>query len=169
MKHSILPGFKYKIEILNAAGELVGDPEFADNIIPTEGVAFINSLLRGVGTPVAAWYIGLIGSAITLNAATTSANVVAAENAAYSEATREAWTFEYDANNQYLLETDPDFKAEFTFAAAATVRGAFMTSNSTKSNSAGTLLSAVNFSTARSIDAGGILRISAGIELASAT
>lgn len=170
MKTGLIPGFKYLVEVLDAEGR-VQESSIEENIIPLEGMRRIAGLLTGdVGyTPTDEWFIGLIGAAITVDEDTTSTIVTAngTENTSYTESTREAWVFAYD--DEYTIETaDTDSRAEFNFVNAATIRGAFLTTASAKTpTTSETLLSVVNFSTARSIDAGGTLRISAGIVLAT--
>lgn len=170
MKTGLIPGFQYLVEVLDAEG-CVQSASIENNIIPLEGMRRVAGLLTGaIGyTPTDEWFIGLIGAAITVDEDITSTIVTASgtENTAYTETTRQPWVFTYD--NAYTIETtDTASRAEFNFVNAATIRGAFLTTASAKTpTTSQTLLSVVNFSTARPIDAGGTLRITAGIVLAT--
>lgn len=61
-----------------------------------------------------------------------------------------------------------DNKAEFTFTPAKVVYGGFISSSSARGSTSGVLLSAVRFGSPKSVDAGGVLRVTAGFTLASA-
>lgn len=97
------------------------------------------------GAAISSWFIGLINgpSAPTYAAGDTMASHAGwTENAAYSEATRQAWTAARTANN----ESNSASKAVFTInAGSQNLIGAFVVSNSTKSGSTGTLFAEGSF------------------------
>lgn len=164
MKNGIIPGFSYLVEVLDKDGN-VTESGIEHNIIPGVGKDFIADLIVGsVGSATSTWFLGLIDTYTPVNA-TLMSDAVTNEITTYDEATREAWTWVYDGDN-YLL-TNTASKAEFTFAAEETIYGAFITSNSVKANSGGILLSMAAFSSPRTVSAGGILRVTATLAIAS--
>jgi hypothetical protein len=165
MKNGLIPGFEYLVEVLDKDGNVV-ESSVEKNLIPIVGMNYIVGAITADGgtTPTGSWYIGLLEN-YTPVAASTMTNMAAQEITGYDEATREAWTHVYD--DEYLI-TNTASKAEFTFSTGDTVYGAFLASSSAKSASTGYLLSAVKFSTARTLTDDGILRITASLTLASA-
>jgi hypothetical protein len=84
---------------------------------------------------------------------------------AYSESTRPLFVPDSISNGLYANYGSP---AEFNFTSSATVRGGFITSGSAKGNSTGLLLSAALFSSARTVAAGEMVRVSGGMQTVSA-
>lgn len=159
-------GFKYLIEVIKD-GKVV-DSEVVENIIPTEGLNhMLNVVLNGT-TPVTDWFIGLYENDYTPLATDAMATFpgagVALETTAYTAAARLALTTAAAAAGAV---TNTANKAEFTFNATKTIRGGFISSSSTKGGTTGTLLSAVKFATAKSMEADAILRVTAGLTLTS--
>ena len=154
--------FKYLVEVIRAG--VVIDSETVDNIVPTEGLNHIlNTVLKG-GTPIAAWYVGLFEGNYTPVAGLTAATITGAatECTAYAESTRVAWTGGTVASGAV---DNTASKAEFSINAAKTVYGGFLISASAKSATTGTLISAVRFATAKVLESGDVLRITAGLTL----
>lgn len=165
MKACLIPGFIYDCEIVDRHGRVV-DQFSEHNIIPIQGMNRIASLLLGGGaTPTANWYIGLLNTGFTVNENSTLQGAAGAENTGYTTTgnARLDWDFTYD--NKYVV-TNLANRAEFTFDNATTIYGAFLTELATRGTyAAGCLLSVANFTTPRAIDAGGTLRVTAGITL----
>lgn len=169
MKRSgLIPGFTYHCEILDKNGKLT--EKFAvDNLIPIQGMQRVASLLLGSGaSPTSDWYLGLLNTGFSVTTASTLQGACASENVAYTSAgdDRADCTLVYD--DAYAISNSASV-AEFVFADAATIYGAFITDIQTRAAyTSGVLLSVANFTTAKSIDAGGTLRLTAGLTLSNA-
>lgn len=165
MKSGLIPGFVYHCEILDRHGKVV-DRFKEHNIIPIQGMNRIASLLLGGGaTPTASWYLGLLNTGFTVNEDSTLQGATAYENTTYTTTGNARLDWDYVYDNEYSI-TNVVSRAEFDFVNAATIYGAFLTDLATRSTYAtGCLLSVANFSSPRSIDAGGTLRVTAGITL----
>jgi hypothetical protein len=96
----------------------------------------------------AAWYIGLYGAAASNSPAagdTMASHAGWTEIVPYSNATRPAATFGTATTANPSVQTNSASPASFTINATATVGGAFLVSNSTKSGTTGVLFSASDF------------------------
>jgi hypothetical protein len=137
-----------------------------ENLIPNVGRDyFLNAALNG-GTQYNTWYIGLYEADRTPVVADTMATLMAD--------CQEITTYVSVGGARLELIDDPlsngvwsniGTVAEFTFNASKTVRGGFVCSNASQGSSAGLLLSAVKNSTAKGVDSGEILRVTAGLSL----
>ena len=136
-------------------GQIVRQGEVIDewedhNLVTNEGLnALLDIMLHG-GTQISTWYLGLFEGNYTPVATVTAATITAAstECTAYDESTRVAYD-EAAAYSQSI--TNAASRATFTFNATKTVYGAFLVSNSTKSGTTGTLLSAARFSASKAV------------------
>jgi hypothetical protein len=120
---------------------------------------------------ITTWYIGLYGAgASNTPAATDTASSHAGwtEAVPYSNATRPAATFVAATNANPSVVTNSASPASFTINATATVGGAFLISNNTKSGTTGTLFSAADFSSPgdRSVASGDTLQVTYTFSLA---
>jgi hypothetical protein len=119
----------------------------------------------------AAWYIGLYGAAASNNPAagdTAASHAGWTEIVPYSNATRPAATFGTATTANPSVQTNSASPASFTINATATVGGAFLISNSTKSGSTGILFSASDFTAPgdRSVASGDTLNVTYTFSLA---
>ena len=127
-------------------GELVWEDEF-HNLVTTAGKnKYLDATIKtGLASP--AWYVGLVtgpGSGNTYAAADTMGSHAGwAEDATYSNSTRPAYTPGSISGGSVDNSAS---KAVFTINGTATIAGAFMADNSTKSGSTGTLLGVGDFS-----------------------
>lgn len=164
MTHSILgTGLIYKVETIKDG--VVVDTSYEHNILPQQSVDHIAGLIRGSGAqPISSWFLGCFESNYTPDSSVTAADlqVTVGESLAYTEATRPAWTNTYDGVG---FIGNASNLAEFTFNASKTIYGAFIVSNATKGGTSGILLSLARFSTAKVVENGTVLRITAGLTL----
>jgi len=127
-----------KAQILRKTGEVI-DVEIVENGVVDEGFNYLLGTSFRAVSQIGLWYIGLIqgeGAGVpVLDDADTMASHAWTENVAYDEATREVWT-PVVVTDQSVANT---VTADFTFNAAAEIRGIFIPSSSTKSGSTGTL------------------------------
>lgn len=159
-------GTQYKIECVRQDGS-ISWTEDIHNICPLVGRQYILTAARG-GTSYSSWYIGLFATNYTPLDSDTLATLLTAapEFTSYSESTRVLFEPEALGSGSTLINSVT--VAEFTLSAGATLYGAFMTNQPTKSNTTGVLMSAAKFSTARAGLTGEVLRVTAGMVLASA-
>lgn len=166
MNEQIKAGFTYTVEVLDHHGEVV-DTEVVANIMPDEGITHVlNTVLKG-GSPVGTWYVGLYEGNYTPAGTETAAtlNSAATESTAYDETARIA--FVPGSITDGNVDNSAS-KAEFTFNTAKVIYGGFIASASAKGSTSGVLLSIVRFGSPKSLDDGGILRVTAGFTMASA-
>jgi hypothetical protein len=158
-------GFEYTIEHVRG-GEVIST-ETATNLVPIQGLDYIVAGALTGGSTNNAWYIGLYEGNYVPTSAVTAATVVAVatECLAYANSTRPAWI----AGPVTAGSVDNSAsRAEFVMNATKTVYGGFLISSNTKSGGDGTLISIVRFPTAKSLESGDTLRVTAGITTVSA-
>jgi hypothetical protein len=96
----------------------------------------------------AAWYIGLYGAAASNNPTasdTAASHPGFTEIVPYSNATRPVCTFGTPTTANPSVASNSASPASYTINATATVGGAFLISNNTKSGTTGVLFSASDF------------------------
>lgn len=139
----------YTVECYGADGQLKWTEEFP-NLVVNGGVQDMNTKYFTGSTYTAAWYLGLItgpGSGNTYAAGDTmSSHAGWTENTSYSQSTRPACSFGTATTANPSVISNSSSAATFSINATATIAGAFLTSNSTKSGTTGVLFSAANFS-----------------------
>jgi hypothetical protein len=150
-------------------GQLIsgGSPEPNPNTFITEGVAYFLNILFYTTSKSAAriWYVGIYDLNVTPAAANTSAaDLGAAGNYGAFQATTEmdeATYPEYTAAaiSGARIATNAANKAEFTCAATRTVYGAFLSSVSDPTSTAGYLLAAKKFDASRAVIDGDVLNV----------
>lgn len=149
-------GVHYTVECFDHAGLLKWIEEF-DNLVVTEGR---NTLLGNTFDAVAAavtWFVGLKEAGAAAAGDTMASHAGWAESVPYSNATRPAWT-KNGAPSAGAMSNSAS-KAVFTIDATATVAGAFLSNNSTKSGTTGLLYGAGDFASARAVESGDTLNV----------
>ena len=163
----IKTGFLDTVEHLAADGQ-VKTIEQAHNLIPTEGANYmLNTALMG-GSAFTSWYMGLFEASRAPALADTLAALIADgdEVVTYTtDAGRLPITLSAASAGATSTTASPNI---FVFPAAATVRGAFITSGSAFGGTTGLLLSVALFSATKTLAAGESLRVPAGFALTSA-
>jgi hypothetical protein len=133
----------YTVECIDAEGNLKWSEEIK-NLVVTVGKNFMLDETFAGSSYSAAWYLGLVNGASspTYNAADTMASHAGwTEFTSYSNVTRPAPTWSAaSAGSKATTAT------AFNINGSGTVAGAFMTTDSAISGTAGTLYSAGNFS-----------------------
>jgi len=138
----------YKIQCHDKDGNLKWEDE-APNLVVNVGLQDMNAKYFTGVAYTATWFLGLYGSGATNSPAagdTMSSHAGWTEVVAYSQATRPACTFGTPTTANPSVATNSASPATFSINATTTVGGAFLTSNSTKSGTTGTLYSAADFS-----------------------
>ena len=118
------------------------------NLVVNVGLQYMaGSALTSV-TQITSWFIGLYGAGASNTPAagdTMSSHAGWTEVVAYSNATRVAATFATATTANPSVVTNTASPATFNINGTTTVGGAFLTSGSAKSGTAGTLFSAADF------------------------
>lgn len=131
--------------------------EEIDNLVVTAGLNLLldSTLKTGASSPV--WYVGLVDNAsFSAYAAgdTMSSHAGWIEGVPYSNSTRVTWTPGSISGGSV---SNSGSLAVFTINADLTLRGGFLTSNSTKSGSTGTLYGVGDFDYSRVVHSGDTL------------
>jgi hypothetical protein len=160
----------YKIQCHDAQGNLKWEDE-APNLVVNVGLQDMNAKYFTGSAYTAAWYIGLYGAGASNTPAagdTMSSHAGWTEVTAYSQSTRPACTFGTPSTANPSVATNSASPASFSINATTTVGGAFLTSNSTKSGTTGTLYSAADFSSPgdRAVVSGDTLSVTYTLSLA---
>jgi hypothetical protein len=160
----------YTMQCLDADGNLKWEA-CCPNLVVNVGLQDMNAQYFKGSAYTAAWYIGLYGAAASNNPAagdTASSHAGWTEIVPYSNATRPAATFGTATTANPSVQTNSASPASFTINATATVGGAFLISNSTKSGTTGILFSASDFTSPgdRSVASGDTLNVTYTFSLA---
>jgi hypothetical protein len=124
-------------------GEVLQEIPFPNGIVDVGMNALLDIMFHGE-TQIPTWYIGLInnsGFTALSNADTMASHAGWAEFTDYDEGTRGEWT-EGAAATRSITNSSA---VVFTIDNAGTLKGIFVTSNSTKSGSTGTLWATASF------------------------
>jgi len=138
----------YKVQCHDKDGNLKWEAE-APNLVVNVGLQDMNAKYFTGVAYTATWFLGLYGSGATNTPAagdTMSSHAGWTEVVAYSQATRPACTFGTPTTANPSVATNSAAPATFSINGTTTVGGAFLTSNSTKGGTTGTLFSAADFS-----------------------
>jgi hypothetical protein len=134
---------RYLVECYGADGRLKWS-DTIDNLITNVGKDHVLDVILSAGTQITTWYLGLMSSTPTAAAADTmSSHSGWTEVTDYSESVRQTFT-DGGVSGQSISNTAS--KASYSINGTVTVGGAFLTSNSTKGGTTGTLFSAGAFS-----------------------
>jgi hypothetical protein len=164
-------GGVYRIECRDKDGNLKWTAE-SHNLVVNVGLQDMNDKYFSGSSYTATWYIGLYGAAATN---TPSASDTAASHGGwtevvpYSNATRPACSFGSATNANPSVISNSASPAQFNINATATVGGAFLISDSTKSGTTGILFSASDFQAPgdRAVTSGDILNVTYTFSLAA--
>lgn len=155
---------KYFAECRDKDGNLKWTAE-GDNLVVNAGLAYMaGTALANSAAQITTWYIGLYGAAASNDPAasdTMASHSGWTEIVPYSDANRPTATFATATTADPSVVTNTANKAVFNIDATATVGGAFLTSDNTKSGSTGTLFSAADFQAPgdRSVVSGDVLSV----------
>lgn len=137
----------YTMECRDADGNIKWTQDIS-NLVVNAGLQDMNDKYFTGSGYTATWYIGLYGAGASNTPAagdTMSSHAGWTEITPYSNATRPACTFGTPTTANPSVATNSASPAGFNINATNTVGGAFLTSNSTKGGSTGTLFSASDF------------------------
>ena len=118
------------------------------NLVMNAGLQYMAGTALAGSTQILSWYVGLVtgpGASVTYAAANTMASHSWVEFTGYSQATRPAAVFPAATTANPSVVTNAASVATFTITAGGIIAGAFLTSESAKSGTTGTLFSGSNF------------------------
>ena len=161
---------RFNFECIGADGK-VKWTESVPNLVVNVGLAYMAGTALTSVAQITAWFIGLYGAGASNTPAagdTMSSHAGWTEVVPYSNATRVACTFVTATTATPSVATNTASPASFSIKATSTVGGAFLTSGSAKSGTAGTLFSAVDFSAPgdRAVVSGDTLNVTYTMSLA---
>lgn len=141
------------------------------NLVVNQGLQYMCGTALTSTTQITTWYLGLYGAGASNSPAagdTMASHAGWTEAVPYSNATRPTCTFATATTANPSVATNSASPAAFNINATATVGGAFLTSNNTKSGTTGTLFSAADFSAPgdRSVASGDTLNVTYTLSLA---
>lgn len=156
-------GGVFTLQCFDKDGKLKWE-ESSHNLVVNVGLQDMNTQYFKGSSYTAAWYIGLYGAGASNTPAasdTASSHAGWTEIVPYSNATRPAATFGTATTADPSVLSNSASPASFTINATATVGGAFLISNSTKSGTTGILFSASDFQSPgdRSVVSGDTLNV----------
>lgn len=162
----IKAGFVYTLECVGADGKTKWVEEF-HNLLPDVGRDYIMNAAMNGGSQYSTWYIGLYANQRTPVVGDTMTTLIAdcGEISAYSGGARKELADDALSGGIFSNAGTP---AEFTFTAQTTVRGGFISSGSVINNNSGLLLSAGLLPTAKTLEAGEILKVTIGWSMTAA-
>jgi hypothetical protein len=153
----------YRIECIAPDGEVKWVAE-TPNLVVNVGLQDMNTKYFTGTTYTATWFVGLYGAGASNTPAasdTAASHIGWTEIVPYSNATRPAATFGTATTANPSVISNTASPASFTINATATVGGAFLISNSTKSGTTGILFSASDFQSPgdRTVASGDVLNV----------
>lgn len=156
-------GGVYTLQCFDKDGNLKWESR-SHNLVVNVGLQDMNTQYFKGAAYTAAWYIGLYGAGASNTPAasdTASSHAGWTEVVPYSNATRPAATFGTATTADPSVISNSASPASFNINATATVGGAFLISNSTKSGTTGILFSASDFQSPgdRSVVSGDTLNV----------
>jgi hypothetical protein len=158
---SVSVGGVFTVECYDAAGQLKWKDEF-HNLVVNQGLKDMNDKYFTGSGYTAAWYIGLINNSPTpsLVAGDTALSHAGwTEFTGYSQANRPTLSFSASTTADPSVISTAS-AAAFSITSTATIYGAFVISNNTKSGTSGVLFSEGAFAATRSVVNGDTLNVS---------
>ena len=161
---------RFEIKCHDKDGNLKWEAQ-SKNLVVNVGLAYMAGTALTSVAQIPTWYIGLYGAGASNTPAagdTMASHAGWTEVVTYINATRVAATFVTATTANPSVVTNSASQAQFNINGTTTVGGAFLTSNSAKSGTTGTLFSAADFGSPgdRSVVNGDILYVTYTFSLA---
>jgi hypothetical protein len=147
VKSKAAGGGVFTVQCRDQAGNLKWE-ENVPNLVVNVGLQDMNTKYFSGSSYTATWYLGLYGAGASNTPAagdTMASHAGWTEQVGYSQATRPACTFGTATTADPSVISNSASPATFSINATATIGGAFLTSNNTKSGTTGILFSAADF------------------------
>ena len=145
---AIKGGGVFAVQCFDAEGNLKWEAS-TPNLVVNVGLKDMNDKYFSGSGYTAAWYIGLYGAGASNTPAagdTMASHAGWTEETGYSQSTRPACSFGSASTADPSVISNSGSAASFSINATATIGGAFLTSDNTKSGTSGILFSAGDFS-----------------------
>lgn len=157
-------GISYAVEVVKN-GEVL-HREVVHNIMPEEGRNYVLDVSLGAATQITTWYLLPFSGDYTPDDNDTAATFPASATEAtqYDNSTRHAVVFGAASGG---VKNNSANLAEIEFNDDVTIYGVALVSASAKGATTGVLYSAARFSSAKAMENGAILRVTAGAVLTS--
>jgi hypothetical protein len=160
---AIKGGGVFAVKCFDAEGNLKWEAS-TPNLVVNVGLKDMNDKYFSGSGYTAAWYIGLYGAGASNNPAagdTMASHAGWTEETGYSESTRPACSFGAASTADPSVISNSGSAASYSINATATIGGAFLTSDNTKSGTSGILFSAGDFASPgdRSVVSGDTLTV----------
>jgi hypothetical protein len=161
----------YHVECRDKDGNLKWTAE-SKNLVVNVGLQYMAGTALTSVAQITSWYLGVYGAGASNTPAagdTMASHAGWTEVVAYSNATRVAATFATATTANPSVVTNTASPAVFNINGTTTIGGAFLTSGSAKSGTAGTLFSAADFGSPgdRSVVSGDTLSVTYTFSLAA--
>lgn len=132
------------------AGKVIDEFE-EDNLVVNQGLDYVLSTALGAGSQLSTWYLGIFSGNYTPVSTDTASSIAgnSTESTAYTATTRPQW--QNGAEGTQAISNSNGTVATFTFNGTTTIYGAFLVSSNTKSGTSGTLFSAAQFASSKSV------------------
>jgi hypothetical protein len=154
----------WTIECYDSEGNLKWG-ETKKNLVTTEGLNHVLSSTLDGGTQITAWYVGLKGTGSAAAGDTMASHAGWTEDQNYSQSVRQTLTL--GTASAGSIDNSAS-KATYSINATTTIAGAFITSDSTKGGTSGTLYGVVDFASSRAVISGDTLEVTVTLTAASA-
>lgn len=154
---------RYKITCRGIDGEIKWEDEFPNVVTDVGKQGLLNIYFRGTVAIGSTWYLGLKNTGTPAATDTMLSHGTWTENATYSNSTRPTWTSAAASGTGTVTITNSASAAVFNINGTTTIFGCFLTSDSTKSGTSGTLFSAADFAASRSVLSGDTLTVTYSI------
>ena len=155
---AVMPRTFHTLQCIGPDGEVKWE-ETIENLTVNTGLADMLSKYWKGSAYTAAFYVGLKGTGTIAAADTMASHAGWSEVAGYSQGARPALTFGSVTGTTTTSVDNSASPAAFGINATVTVAGAFITTDSTKGGTAGTLIGASDFASARSMQSGDTLNV----------
>ena len=154
----------YLFECRDKHGRLKWVEEVKNIVVNTGLDDILNKYYKG-SAYTAAFYVGLKSAGSFAAADTMSSHAGWTENTNYSEAARQSLTLGAVSGQSVNNSAS---RATYTINATTTIAGAFVTTNSTKGGTTGTLVGGADFAAARTLSNGDTLYVTITLTAATA-
>ncbi|MGU3668023.1 hypothetical protein ACLBX9_27870 [Methylobacterium sp. A49B] len=155
---AVMPRTFHTLQCIGPDGQVKWE-ETIENLTVNVGLAYMLSTFWKGSNYTAAFYAGLKGTGTIAAGDTMASHAGWSEVTGYSQATRPALTFGSVTGTTTASLDNSASPAPYSINATVTVAGAFITTDSTKGGTAGTLIGASDFATPRSMGSGDTLNL----------
>lgn len=163
---AVMPRTFHTLQCFGPDGDLKWE-ETIENLTVNVGLAYMLSTFWKGANYTAAFYVGLKGSGTIAAADTMASHAGWTEVTGYSQGARPTLTLGSVSGTTTASVDNSASPAAFSVNASVTVAGAFVTTDSTRGGTAGTLIGASDFASTRAMSAGDTLNVTTTMQTTS--